>query len=338
MRLDVGLASADLRALAAYARQAEALGYGRLWASETKHDPFLPLAVAAAATTRLGLGTAIAVAFPRSPMLVAHTAWDLQRASGGRFVLGLGTQVKGHNERRFSVAWEAPGPRLREYVQALRAIWDCWQQRTTLDFRGGHYRFDLMTPFFDPGPIEHPRIPVWTAGVNPSMCRLAGEIADGLHVHSFHSPTYLREVVRPAVAEGLRRAGRAPAGFGYRAAAMVILGDTDEEVARRTGAVRQQIAFYASTRTYAPVLAAHGWADLLPHLHRKSVEGDWQGMAALISDEMLEHFAVPATWATVAEKLRARYAGLCDRVEFYPACQPPLDDPRLAALVRELNG
>ncbi|MCL6640005.1 MAG: TIGR03617 family F420-dependent LLM class oxidoreductase [Candidatus Rokubacteria bacterium] len=328
----------DLKSAAAYARKVEALGFDGLWSSETQHDPFLPLAVAATATTRLRLGTAIAVAFPRSPMITAHVAWDLQAASDGRFILGLGSQVKGHNERRFSVKFDAPAPRLREVVLALRAIWDCWQNGTRLDFKGRFYRFDLMTPFFNPGPIAHPRIPVYLAGVNPAMCRVAGEVADGLHVHPFNSPTYLREVVHPAVEEGLRRSGRSRADFTYATSTFVIVGDTEAEQARARQAVRQQIAFYASTRTYEPVLAVHGWQDLVPHLHRKSVEGDWKGMADLITDEMVETYAVSGTWQTIATRIKERYAGLLDRTAFYEPHQPGLDDPRLPRVVREFNG
>ena len=332
--LDLGLMTHDLRAVGPYARRAEELGFGCLWSSETKHDPFLPLAVAATATTRLRLGTAIAVAFPRSPMVLAHVAWDLQAASDGRFTLGLGTQVKGHNERRFSIPWEPPAPRLREVVSALRTIWDCWQRGTRLDFKGRFYRFDLMTPFFNPGPIAHPSIPVYIAAVNPLMCRLAGEICDGLHVHSFHTAGYLRDVVRPAVTAGLARAGRSARDFGYRAAVMVAVGDTEEDRARASRAVRQQIAFYASTRTYEPVLAVHGFADLTPQLHRKSLQGDWAGMADLIPDELLDLVAVRTSWAALGDRLRARYEGLCDRIEIYPAYQPALDDPCVERLVR----
>src|SRR5688572_18292298 len=172
MRLDTGFLSLDLRAIPDYARRAEALGFGALWAAETKHDPFLPIGVAAVSTSRIALGTAIAIAFARSPMVLAQMAWDLQKASGGRFTLGLGTQVKAHNERRFSVKWEPPGPRLREVVGALRAIWNTWQTGAPLNFEGKSYRINLMTPFFDPGPIEHPRIPIYLAGVNPYMARL----------------------------------------------------------------------------------------------------------------------------------------------------------------------
>ena len=338
MRLDVSMLTHDLKSAAAYARKVEALGFDGLWSSETQHDPFLPLAVAATATTRLRLGTAIAVAFPRSPMITAHIAWDLQAASDGRFILGLGSQVKGHNERRFSVKFDAPAPRMREVVLALRAIWDCWQNGTRLNFKGQFYRFDLMTPFFNPGPIAHPRIPVYLAGVNPAMCRVAGEVADGLHVHPFNSPKYLREVVHPAVEEGLRRSGRTRADFTYVTSTFVIIGDSEAEQARARQAVRQQIAFYASTRTYEPVLAAHGWQDLVPHLHRKSVEGDWKGMADLITDEMVETYAVSGTWETIATRIKERYAGLLDRTAFYEPHQPGLDDPRLPRVVREFNG
>ena len=338
MKLDVGMLTHDLKSIPAYARKVEALGYDCLWSSETQHDPFLPLAVAATATGRVKLGTAIAVAFPRSPMITAHIAWDLQKASEGRFILGLGSQVKGHNERRFSVKFESPGPKLREAVLALRAIWDCWQNGTKLGFTGQFYRFDLMTPFFNPGPIAHPRIPVYIAGVNAYMCRVAGEVCDGLHVHPFNSAKYLREYVHPAVEEGLRTSGRSRRDFTYATASFVVIGDTEEELARARQAVRQQIAFYASTRTYEPVLAAHGWQDLVPHLHRKSVEGDWAGMASLITDEMVDTYAVTGSYATIAARLNERYAGLLDRAAFYQPHQSGLDDPRLPRVIKEFNG
>jgi probable F420-dependent oxidoreductase len=337
MKLDVGMLTHDLTSIPAYARKVEALGYDCLWSSETQHDPFLPLAVAATVTSRIKLGTSIAVAFPRSPMITAHIAWDLQKASEGRFILGLGSQVKGHNERRFSVKFDAPGPRLREVVLALRTIWDCWQNGTKLAFKGEFYRFDLMTPFFNPGPIAHPKIPVYISGVNQYMCRLAGEVCDGLHVHPFNSVKYLREFVHPWVEEGLRRAGRPRADFTYATASFVVVGDTEEELQHARQAVKQQIAFYASTRTYEPVLAAHGWQDLAPQLHRKSVEGDWKGMADLISDEMLETYAVTGAYDTIGAKLRDRYAGLLDRTAFYQPYQPGLDDPRLPRTVKEFN-
>jgi probable F420-dependent oxidoreductase len=338
VKLDVGMLTHDLKSIPAYARKVEALGFDCLWSSETQHDPFMPLAVAATVTSRVKLGTAIAVAFPRSPMITAHIAWDLQKASDGRFLLGLGSQVKGHNERRFSVKFEAPGPKLREIALALRAIWDCWQNGTTLNFKGEFYRFDLMTPFFNPGPIAHPRIPIYVAGVNQYMCRIAGEVYDGLHVHPFNSPKYLREYVHPAVEQGLAKAGRSRRDFTYTTASFVIIGDTEPELALARQAIRQQIAFYASTRTYEPVLAAHGWQDLVPHLHRKSVEGDWTGMANLITDEMVDTYAVTGSHDTIAARVQERYAGLLDRTAFYQPHQPGLDDPRLPRVIKEFNG
>jgi probable F420-dependent oxidoreductase len=322
-----------------YARKVEALGFDALWSAETQHDPFLPLAVAATVTSRIRLGTSIAVAFPRSPMVLAHIAWDLAKASGGRFTLGLGSQVKGHNERRFSVKWEAPAPRMREIVLALRAIWDTWQNGTKLAFKGQHYRFDLMTPFFNPGPIEHPKVPVYIAGVNQHMCRVAGEVCDGLHVHPFNSPKYLREYVQPAVNEGLKTAGKRREDFTYATSSFVVVGESEQELAQQRAAVKQQIAFYASTRTYEPVLAAHGWQDVGPLLHRKSVEGDWKGMADLITDEMLDTYAVTGTYDTIAARLQERYAGLLDRTAFYqPYKQQGMDDPRLPRVIKEFNG
>jgi probable F420-dependent oxidoreductase len=319
VKVDVTLAIDALGDVPGIAREAEGLGFDGLWTAETRHEPFLPLALAAEHTRRVSLGTAIAVAFPRSPTVVAHTAWDLQAASGGRVILGLGTQVKGHIERRFSVKWTAPGPRLREYIQALRAIWDAWQARTPVNFRGEHYAVTLMTPFFAPGPIEHPRIPVYIAAVNAYNLRLAGELCDGVHLHPFHSVKYLREFALPHVDAGLARGGRSREAVARAASVFMVTGRTGDEIRRAREHARTQIAFYASTRTYEPVLAAHGWQDLTPRLHRKSVEGDWAGMAALITDEMLRVFAVEAPLDGLRAALDERYAGLLDRIAPYVA-------------------
>jgi probable F420-dependent oxidoreductase len=337
MKLDVGIVDYDLRAVPRYARKAEAIGYDCLWTSETQHDPFLPLAVAATATSTIELGTSIAVAFPRSPMVIAYTAWDIQKASAGRFILGLGSQVKAHNQRRFSVKFESPGPKLREVVLALRAIWECWQQGTPLQFKGEFYQFDLMTPFFNPGPIAHPKIPVFIAGVNRYMCRMAGEVCDGLHVHPLHTPKYLRDFVHPAVEEGLRLSGRSRQDFSYATASFVVVGDTERERALNAEAVKQQIAFYASTRTYEPVLATHGWEGIQPELHQKSLEGDWKGMTRLITDEMLDTIAVSGTYESIGAKLRERYAGLLDRVTLYQPYETSADESRLGALVKQFR-
>jgi probable F420-dependent oxidoreductase len=338
VKLDAGMLTHELRSIPEYARKVEAVGYDCLWASETQHDPYLALAVAATTTKRIKLGTAIALAFPRSPMITAYIAWDLQKASSGRMILGLGSQVKGHNERRFSVKFESPAPRLREQVLALRTIWDCWQNGVRLNFKGEFYRFDLMTPMFNPGPIEHPRIPIYISGVNRYMCRVAGEVCDGLHVHPFNSPKYLRESVIPWAEDGMRKSGRKREDFTYVSSTFVVLGDSDAEQAANKHFVKEQIAFYGSTRTYQPVLAAHDWQDIVPHLHRKSVDGDWKAMADLITDEMVETYAVTGTYATIGQKIRERYAGLLDRTALYQRHPLNLDDLKLASLVSEFNG
>jgi probable F420-dependent oxidoreductase len=321
VKVDMTIAIDDLRDVPALAREAEALGVDGLWTAETRHDPFLPLALAAEHTRRVSLGTAIAVAFPRSPTVVAHTAWDLQASSGGRLVLGLGTQVKGHIERRFSVKWTAPGPRLREYILALRALWEAWQTRGPVSVRGEHYTITLTTPFFAPGPIEHPRIPIYIAAVNAYNLRLAGELCEGVHLHPFHSVKYLRDFALPNIEAGLAKGGRGRDAVELACSVFMITGRDAEDVVRAREHARAQIAFYASTRTYEPVLAAHGWEDLTPRLHRKSVEGDWAGMAALITDEMLRVFAVEAPLDALRAAIDERYGGLLDRIAPYVALE-----------------
>jgi probable F420-dependent oxidoreductase len=338
VKVDVTLAIETLGDVPTLARDAETLGFDGLWTAETRHDPFLPLGLAAEHTRRVSLGTAIAVAFPRSPTVVAHTAWDLQAASGGRLILGLGTQVKGHMERRFSVKWTAPGPRLREYVLALRAIWDAWQACGPVSFRGDHYGITLTTPFFTPAPIEHPRIPIYIAAVNAYNLRLAGELCDGVHLHPFHSVKYLREFALPHIEAGLARTGRPRSALALASSVFMITGRSADEMARAREHARAQIAFYASTRTYEPVLAAHGWQDLTPKLHRKSVEGDWAGMAALITDEMLDVFAVEAPLDGLRAALDERYRGLLDRIAPYVALERRSRHAELQAFAEGLRG
>jgi probable F420-dependent oxidoreductase len=338
VKIDINIAIDSLADVPALARDAEALGFDGLWTAETRHDPFLPLALAAEHTRRVSLGTAIAVAFPRSPTVVAHAAWDLQAASEGRFLLGLGTQVKGHNERRFSVPWTPPGPRLRDYILALRAIWECWQTGAPINFRSEHYSITLMTPFFAPGPLAHPRIPIYVAAVNPYNLRLAGELCEGVHLHPFHSVRYLREFALPQIEAGLRKAGRSRPDITLATSVFMVTGRTAAEHARARELARAQIAFYASTRTYEPVLATHGWQDLMPRLHRKSVEGDWAGMAALVTDEMLETFTVEAPLDGLAAALRARYAGLLDRLAPYLALDSRSDRGAIEAFATALGG
>lgn len=325
MRLDASLGfDAPLDRVVEVARAAESAGVAALWTAETSHDPFLPLAIAASAAQRMELGTAIAVAFARSPVAVASTAWDLARLSGGRFILGLGTQVRAHVERRFGMAWSGqPVAQLREYVAVVRAAWDSWQSGARPSFRGEHYRFTLMSPFFDPGPIDHPRIPIYLAGVGAGMTRLAGEVADGLIVHPLHSRAYLADVVLPAVADGARSADRSREDVTI--AGSVITATNEAEIAD----ARRIIGFYASTPTYRPVLEHHGWTDVADALSGHARRGRWDEMASLVSDEMLEAFAVVAAPDALRGALERHAEGLSDRVAPYAA----FGSPAWAALV-----
>jgi probable F420-dependent oxidoreductase len=317
MKLDTGLFARSLKEIPAAAKSAEEHGFDALWSVETSHDPFFPLAIAAEHTKRVKLGTAIAVAFPRSPMVLAQIGWDLQEQSEGRFILGLGTQVKGHNERRFGVKWEHPGPKLKEMIQMIHAIWDCWQNNSRPSFKGEFYNFTLMTPFFNPGPINYPRPQIYIAGVNEYMCRLAGELCDGFHIHPFHSIKYIDEVTRPNVSKGLAKAGRKPGDCAMSTTAFVITGRNDAEIEAAKAPVKQQISFYASTRTYSGVLECHGWGDVSNRLNEKAAKGDWGGMADEITDEMLEVYAVTGKYDEIAGKIKAKYEGYLDRVAFY---------------------
>lgn len=312
MKFDASIAPDSLTEIPALAASAERAGFDAIWTSETQHNPFLPLALAAEHTSTLGLGTAIAVAFARSPGTVAYTAWDLASASAGRFILGLGTQVRAHIERRFGLNWpDSPADQLREFVSAVRALWNCWQTGEKLAYRGDRYKLTLMTPFFNPGPIEHPSIPIFLAGVNPGMCRLAGEVGDGLHAHPLHTTRYLQEVVRPALVEGARKAERDPSAVQLSVTAFVAADEREADL------VRSQIAFYASTPTYHRVMALHGWGEIAERLSALVRRGEWQAMAAEISDEMLDAFAVVAPEGELGGALRARYAGIVDRLAIY---------------------
>lgn len=317
MKLDTGLLNPTLDGIVASAKAAEETGFDALWTAEASHDPFLPLLLAAEHTRRIKLGTAIAVAFPRSPMVLAQTAWDLQSMSKGRFILGLGTQVKAHNQRRFGVTWEHPGPKLREMIQMIRAVWDCWQNGSRANFVGKFYNFTLMTPFFNPGPIEHPHIPIYIAGVNEYMCRLGGELCDGFHVHPFHSLEYFDKVLLPNFRQGLEKAGRKRSDLELSSTVFVIVGRDAGEIEAAKGPVRQQIAFYASTPAYAPVMELHGWGDVARRLTEMSKRGEWVEMANAITDEMLDVYAVTGHPDEIAAKVKRRYAGYLDRLGFY---------------------
>jgi probable F420-dependent oxidoreductase len=326
-----------------YAQWAESLGFDGLFTAETGHDPFLPIAAAAGHTTTLDFGTAIAVAFARSPMTVAYTAWDLAEATDGRFLLGLGTQIRAHIVRRFNMPWSSPGPRMREYITALRAIWHSWQTGDPLAFAGEFYEFKLMTPFFSPRPMPYSEIPVYIAGVGEYMCRVAGEVADGFHVHPFHTLRYLNEVVLPNMEDGAARAGRSVDDVALVTGAMVITGRSDEEMAAMRNAVKLQIAFYASTPAYRGVLDLHGW-DFGPELTAMSKRGDWLAMGEVVPDEVVDEVAVTAPLESLGRAVRERYEGYVDRVGFYFSdvqMQAPvltLTDEEWAALVAGVRG
>jgi probable F420-dependent oxidoreductase len=336
MLLDAALLSTGIDDVAGTARELEERGYAGVWSSEADHDPFLPLLTAGSATEHLQVGTAIAVAFARSPMTLAMTAHDLQRYTRGRFILGLGSQVRAHVERRFGMPWSPPVERMREYVAALRAIWTAWQEGTRLRFEGEHYRHTLMTPMFSPAAHEWGAPPVHLAAVGPGMTRLAGEIADGLLAHGFTTARYLRERTLPALEEGLARAGRRREEVSISLPGFVVTGRTEPERAAAATAVRATIAFYGSTPAYRPVLELHGWDSLADELHRLSVsrrEDKWTAMRDLVDDEVLGAFAVVAGPADVGDRVRERFTGLVDRFSVYASYPAPLDlwDPLVRA-------
>ncbi|MGH9297869.1 MAG: TIGR03617 family F420-dependent LLM class oxidoreductase [Acidimicrobiales bacterium] len=303
------------------ARKVEEEGYDGAWSAETGHDPLLILALAAGATTRLELGTGITVAFGRSPMITATMANDVQLLSAGRLLLGLGSQIKPHIERRYSMPWSHPAARMREYILAMRAIWEAWNAGTKLDFRGEFYTHTLMTPFFNPGPNPYGPPKVFLAAVGELMTEVAGEVADGILVHGFTTERYLREVTLPAIERGLAKGGKDRSAFQVSYPGFVVTGDTDEQIEQATRAVKAQIAFYGSTPAYRGVLELHGWGELQSELHPLSKQGEWAKMAELIDDEVLNTFAVVAEPSKVAVGVRERFGDAVDRYSFYAPYQ-----------------
>lgn len=336
MLIETGLPYDDLQAVPAAARRIEALGFDAAVVPEINRDPFLPLLLAAEHTTRLGLATAVAIAFPRAPWVTAALAWDLQRYSHGRFVLGLGTQVRKHNEERFSVPWSAPVARMREYVQALHAIWDSWQHGTPPSFEGKHYRYTYTTPFFSPGPIDHPRIPVLLSAVNPGMCRLAGKVAAGVRLHGFCTRRYLDEVILPNVARGAAEAGRSLADLELSGGGFVATGPDDATVTAQLEVVRQQIAFYGSTPTYRGVLDLHGWGDVGERLSRLVRNGQWEEMPRAISDEVVHAFAAVGRYDEIVPRVRERFRGI-GRLALPLPPRAPRDEDRVRGLLAALR-
>lgn len=340
-KVDPGLRSPDqpldIHAVAADAELLEAVGYSGMVVEETKDDPYVLLALAAQATTRLRLGTAVAMAFPRSPTVTALHAWTLQKLSRGRFTLGLGSQVKAHVERRYGMAWSAPGPWMREYVQAVRAVWDTWQNGTPLEFHGRQYDLSLMVPLFDAGPIEHPDVPIHLAAVNNFMCSVAGEVADGVRPHPVCTPSYIRDVMLPAVRRGAARSGRSLDGFRVAMKPLVASARTDEELERKVRDARARIAFYASTRSYLAAFSHLGLDDLAGEATLLSRAQRWEELPALISDEVLEQFAVIGTHDEIGARLLDRFGDLVTDVEFSIAVRDDTDRARLSELARTIQ-
>jgi probable F420-dependent oxidoreductase len=327
MKIDAMVSGANLRDVQRLAPMFEQAGFDGIWFTEGGRTAYLSCAAAALATTSITIGTGVAVAFPRSPMVTAQAAWELADVTDGRFILGLGTQVRAHIERRYSSAYDKPGPRLRDYILSVRAIWRAFQGDEKLDHRGEFYNFTMLGDTWTGGPIAHPDIPLYAAAVRPWMLRMCGEVADGVHVHPFHSRRYLDEVVRPSVADGAQRAGRPLASITLAVPVMSIVGDDADELDRWRERARMQTAFYGSTRTYRGVFEVHGWDGTSERLYESQRAGDVAAMRAAITDEMLAVYAVESSWAELADAVIDRYHGAADRVVMYFAGTSVRADP-----------
>jgi probable F420-dependent oxidoreductase len=340
-KLDPGLREPEVpldpAAFAAGAAQAEALGLDTVLVEETKWDPYQLLALGASSTTRIGLATSVAMAFPRSPTVTAMSAWTLQRLSGGRFVLGLGTQVRGHVRRRFGMAWHAPAPWMRDTVGAIRAVWRCWQNREPLRFESEHYNLDLMVPLFDPGPIEHPEIPIHVAAIGPNMCAVAGEVADGVRLHPICTTRFIDESVKPAVERGALAAGRQPPEIEFCMKPLVATAPDETSLAVVTETVRARVAFYLSTPAYRRVFDLHEWSDRAEQAAALSKAHRWDELSDLVDDDMLRTVATVGTHATIAEQLRERYRTRVDRIEFSIPVVTPGDGDTLRHLLAAIR-
>ena len=340
-KTDPGLRAAeqplDIASVAHDAALVETLGYDGLCVEETKDDPYVVMALAAGATTRIRLTTAVAMAFPRSPTITAMTAWTLAKLSKGRFVLGLGSQVKGHIRRRYGLAYHPPGPWMREYVQAVRAVWTCWQEGRPLDFKGERYRLNLMVPLFDPGPMAHPDIPIHLAAVNRYMCQVAGEVADGMRPHPVCTPDYIEQVMLPELAKGAARAGREAASIAICIKPLIATAPDRAALQRKLADVRARVAFYASTPAYRACFEHHGLGDLADKLQGLSRAQRWEEMPPHICDEVLNLYATVGTYEEIGGKLAARYGHLVDAAEFSIPAGSEAERQRLGAILGELK-
>ena len=332
------LNTSNLKGVAEEAAWAENMGYDGLCTEDAAHDPMLPLMMAASKTSRVTLEPRVAIAFPRSPMVLAYTARDLQDYSGGRFRLGLGTQVKGHIQRRFSTEWTSPGPRMREYVQSLHAIWKSWETGDILSYHGEHYNFSLMTPFFSPGRSEQPRPPVFISAVNPYNCRVAGEICDGIALHPITSPKYLKEVIKPGLAAGAAIANRDPSDINLSSSAFVVTGSNQAAMDANKESVKKQLAFYFSTRSYSKVLEVHGFEDLGLWLHEMSLKQQWDQMSGLITYEILDAFAIVGGYSEIPALMKERFEGQIDEVVFNAGGPGISNEAEIQNVIQGLQG
>ena len=340
-KLDPGLREPDtplnIADFAAGAALAEQVGLDAVLVEETKDDPFQLLALGAAATTSIQVGTSVAMAFPRSPTITAMSAWSLQKLSGGRFVLGLGTQVRAHVQRRYGLDWSAPAPWIRDYVNAMRAVWATWQHGTPLDFRSEHYQLDLMVPLFDPGPIEHPEIPVHIAAIGPNMCAVAGEVADGVRLHPVCTPRFIDEEVLPNVSRGAARAGRDVDNVEVCMKPLIGTAPNQAALERVITTVRARVAFYLSTPSYRRTFELHGWGDIARQASDLSRSNRWEELPDLVDEEMLHTVATVGTYDEIATKLRDRYLGRVDRIEFSIPVSDENDAQQLRSILEEIR-
>ncbi len=340
-KLDPGLREPDtpldIRDVARLAAIAESAGLGAVLVEETKDDPFQLLALAATTTSTIQLGTSVAMAFPRSPTVTAMAAWSLQKLSGGRFLLGLGTQVRAHVERRYGLPWSAPAPWIRDYVTAVRALWDCWQHDTPLQVVTDHYRMDLMVPLFDPGPIEHPHIPIHLAAIGPNMCAVAAEVADGVRLHPVCTTRFIDEQVLPALARGAARVGRAADDVEVCIKPLIGTAPDDVALEKVVRTVRARVAFYLSTPSYRRAFEVHGWADIAAQASVLSRQQRWEELPDLVDDEMLHTVATIGTYDEIADLLNERYAHRVDRIEFSVPVHGPADADAFRAILARLH-
>ncbi len=326
-KLDPGLREPetplDIRRFAELARTAEAAGLDAILVEETKDDPFQLLALGTTTTETIQLGTSVAMAFPRSPTVTAMSAWSLQKASNGRFLLGLGTQVKAHIERRYGLDWAPPAPWARDYINAMRAVWTTWQDRVPLQFESEHYRLDLMVPLFDPGPIDHPNIPIHLAAIGPNMCAVAGEVADGVRLHPVCTPRFIDDAVLPALAKGAARSNRDVADVEVCMKPLIGTAPDEATLERVAETVRARVAFYLSTPSYRRAFQVHGWTDVAREASELPRAKNWEALPRLVTDDMLHTVATIGTYDTIARQLNERYADRVDRIEF----SIPVNDP-----------